>query len=236
METLARIEERCRSGAADWQGETEPLPAPLAAVIDGAWRSGLPLAESLAAFRAVLGHAQAGRRSDRELRVLLLTRAATAIGVAAAARYGLGLLDLGGGGAQPDPALDRGALLLAFALAAVSLWTLDRLLPGTWLLARAEGALTAEALAWLGSHLSGDEMGGPIDADLREASRRELESGVGLLGEKRRLLWRHADGEAEAAARRRARLADLMPLFELLGAGLPAALILLAPAVAALGS
>ena len=225
---LARLEQHGRSGGGDWRppvvasnAAQSPLDPNLDRIFDAAWRQGLPLGSSIAALRiAVVDAADLWRCADG-LSALFRMRMAIGLAAALATRYGF----LHGRGLLIISARDRSAILLATAMIAAAVVVLKTVSPSPWLGRR---QLNACAYAWLQAHLEADDVAGaPMGPELRQLRQRELMLGVSLQREKRTLIEQWAKDQIHSGQRRVRRVEDLMPLWELVGVGLPMVLLVM---------
>jgi len=224
---LARMEQQGRSGEVDWRPPLASGPAlckmdpALDRLFDHAWRQGIPLASSIAALRVALGDAADLKRGVRGLQLLFRLRVAIAVTAAIAIRLAIlreGILSF----ISPR---DRSAVVLAVALMVAASVLLHSVLPEPWL---GRTKLRQLAYTWLHSHLEGDaQPGGPMEAELRQLRQRELRLGIGLQREKRQLLEQWCKEEIERGKRHLRRWEDLLPLWELIGVGIPMVLVMI---------
>jgi len=225
---LARIEQQGRSGGVDWRPPMavsnvtqRPLDPDLDRLFDAAWRQGLPIGGSIAALRIAVVDAADLCRSADGLSALFRMRMAIGLVAALATRYGF----LYGRGLLVVNARDRSAILLAVAVITAAVVVLSTVSPSPWLGRR---QLNAGAYAWLQAHIEADHVAGaPMGPELRQLRQRELLLGVSLQREKRTLLEQWAKDQINHGQRRVRRVEDLMPLWELVGVGLPMVLLLM---------
>lgn len=122
---------------------------------------------------------------------------------------------------------DHLALMLAAALVVMTLVCVLRLLPSTWLWSE---CLTSQGRIWLQSYLAGRAVQvSVLGNELAALEKQEILTGVSLLAERRRRLVQFAKKKGSKMCQDLQRLEDFLPLFELLGIGLPATLLLLMP-------
>ena len=219
---LARVEEQCLAGTADWcPPGGSGLPRALVVALAEAWDDGLPLAGSIGALRAALADGAAGARTSRALLRLWLGRVLAAWVAVGAARAWLAV-----GAAPSDDGVCLGA---ATILLITSAFLVRRSLPTTWL-GRQEpsGLLTS----WLAAHLgTGRGAGLPIIGHLDTLADRELTEGISRQAERRALLATWAREQALGERQRLQVVEELLPAFELVAVGLPVALALVVPIV-----
>lgn len=244
---------RPSAGASDMGPEWSVgfFPPDLKLIIDKAWNQGAPIANRLMAFADLLRREADYEDGRKGLCRLFAWRVIAALGFATAARVGFFR-------AYVDTGEDVMTCLLGCAMAGAMQKIFVKAMQKSWVLApprrilggrratswarnfefasmhfgwnKAQSQLSPESLAWLQASLDGELTAcTPCGESLRYLRDRELARGVSLVDEKQRTLWswsveRHRQQEAKLR-----KITDLMPLIELLGAGVPATLILLHP-------
>lgn len=187
-------------------------------------RSGLPLAR---AARAGVAQVRRGERlADSGKRLLLLFQARHALGSLAAIAVRIGAQRAVAGSADfvAARAFDSAAIALAILSAFAVALTVRKRLPQAW---TSDAALVA---LWIHGCAGGTPSeSAPWHLDLKELMRREILAGVSFAAERRAMLIAWARTRHDAVRDAVERLGDLLPLYELLGIGVPAALILAVP-------
>ncbi len=218
MLTSLQIIEAAARGAGWGAGLAVPCPeaAAAAAALE---REGLPLAR---AFRAAAAQLRRGERLAGEGRRLVrVFQARHALGALVALVVRVGAQRAVAGGA------DAGAIVLAALLGLAAPVLMRRSLPPIW---SADPALVAGWIVGFAGGARGEPA--PWSAELEALAHREILLGVSLSGQRRALLLGWARARHVEARHAVERLGDFLPLFELLGIGLPAALLLAAPLLA----
>jgi len=125
-------------------------------------------------------------------------------------------------------AVDATALIMAMLLVAATLWWFRSMLRPIWI-----GEL--ELAAWLHAHIVGEvRAGGPAAAMLALLDEREMRTGASALSAKRAALAAWMARRIARDEQQLKRLGDLLPLAELGGGGVAAALVMVTPFLATL--
>ncbi len=212
-EFLSQIHELAASARSAEPQEVEralrDLAAPrLVAAVRAAQRRGLPFD---GAVRALAREMRLAAREAQEIRrVLVLLRGRMALGIGGASMAHAWVMR----------SLDPWAGMAALAIAVVVHAYVQRRVPRAWV--EDEAAVAA----WV------TDYAGVTDGTTRELTLREVRLGVSMEREKRALLRDLARRRRLEARIESEKLIDSMPLFELVGIGAPAALLLAAPVLA----
>ena len=226
---LQLLADQARAGHLNWRagvGE-QVLGVEVAAVVDVAWRAGVPVAEALSELARELERSHHLHREGQRLQRLLATR--TILAVLAAV---MGRLVIHGGLVALLP-INRGdgmAWLLGILVAMMGQVALRYLLPVPWLVGANADQVAAQ---WLSLRLFGRlpprRAAAPWGAPLAALRNRELQLGVSLRRQRCWELTQIGRGQRDDHRRRLGRLGDLLPFWELWTAGLPALLLLVGP-------
>jgi hypothetical protein len=220
---LRQVRPQLHTVSSDWRPSADSrLPPCIEAVIEAAWLAGDRLYHSLSRLELALIEGHRLHRDAQSLLRLYWGRAGMAATLAVgiellAARSGLDLSWV----ALRDQ-LVRG--LLAAAVLSSGILILNLSLPASWLIARQ--SISPVVADWLAVHIDGEVRPGHAWSEsLAAIHARELTMGVSLRDDKRRLLEDWSEAQLEIGRRRLGTVGDLMPLGELVGIGLPLALL-----------
>ncbi len=221
--TLGQIRVRIRSGSFDWRpADTDhDLPPAVGDVIEAAWLEGKSVLDSLASLEHQLSLAIRLASEQFELRRLYWSRSAL-VGLVA---FGVGYLHQGDQAAVTDIRQEfmSGVLAVGVFLAGSLLIKSSTSIPWVAL----SETKDENVAVWLAAHINGETSPQLEWANsLSDLASHEFSRGVSLLVEKRRLLEDWSEAQFRVSRQRLTLVADLMPIGEIVGLGIPLIVLL----------